>query len=253
MKVRTERLEDGAVIRLVLDAGKGNIVDRECIDALAAAHRGASSEHAVRAILLDHEGPHFSFGASVQEHLPGPVDAMLPELHRLIAQLVNSEVPLFACVRGACLGGGLELALACTRIIAAPDAKLGQPEIQLGVFAPAASVLLPLRVGDGRAAQLLLSGASITGETARDLGVVDEVADEPREAALAFVRSQLLPLSAKALRLAHRALRLRTQEAVARLLPRVERMYLDELMRSADANEGLRAFVEKRRPGWIHR
>jgi cyclohexa-1,5-dienecarbonyl-CoA hydratase len=252
VKLRQELLDGGAIAHLTLDAGKGNIVDRACIQELTAAHAWAVGERQVRAVVLDHSGPHFSFGASVQEHLPGEVETMLPELHRLVLQLAQSPVPLIACVRGACLGGGLELALACTRIVAAPDAKLGQPEVQLGVFAPVASVLLPLRMGEGQAARLLLSGASISGQEGHALGLVDELSEAPADAALSFCRTELLPKSSAALRLAHRALRLHTVDALQRLLPVAEKLYLEELMRTRDAHEGLRAFLDKRAAVWAH-
>ena len=252
MSVRRESLLDGAVVRLVLDNGKGNIVDRVCVAALSEEHARAQATPNVRAVILDHEGPHFSFGASVQEHLPGQVESMLPELHRLVVQFARSEVPLIACVKGSCLGGGLEVAMACTRILAAPDAKLGQPEVQLGVFAPAASVLLPLRVGEGHAASLLLSGQAVPAMHALAIGLVDEVTASPLESALSFCQTELVPKSAAAVRFAHRALRLHTVDALERLLPQVERLYLSDLMRTHDANEGLRAFVDKRAPRWTH-
>lgn len=251
MKLRVEGLQGGAIVRLVLDAGKGNVIDRACMTELKAAHAAAVAQPAVRAILLDHEGPHFSFGASVPEHLPGVVNEMLPELHALVRQLVGSPVPLVGVVRGACLGGGLEVLLCCTRIVARADAKLGQPEIKLGVFAPVGSVLLPLRVGAGAAASMLLTGESVTAERALQLGLVDELAEDPTAAALRFAEA-LLPCSAIALRHAHRAVRSPWVDAVGARLDAVERQYLQELMATHDAKEGLQAFVEKRPPVFTH-
>ncbi len=252
MKVRSERLEGGAIVRLVLDAGKGNVLDREALHDLSAAHAHALEAPEVRAILLDHEGPHFSFGASVPEHAPEVVGSMLPVLHAAVRQLAASPVPVVACVRGACLGGGLEVALACTRIVAAPDAKLGQPEVKLGVFAPVASVLLPRRVGDARAAAMLLHGEPVSGEEALRIGLVDELAPAPRDAALAFARP-LLELSASSIRQAHLASRCQVIEALRDPLARLEARYLGVLMSTDDAREGIAAFLEKRAPSWRHR
>ena len=151
---------DGALLRLRLARPKANIVDAAMIAALHAAldaHRGHA---ALRGVLLDAEGPHFSFGASVEEHLAERCAAMLASLHALILAMVEFPVPILVAVRGQCLGGGLEIALAGGPIFAAPDAQFGQPEIKLGVFAPAASCLLPWRVSPVAAEDLLCSGRS---------------------------------------------------------------------------------------------
>lgn len=252
MKVKLSFEDSGAIARLTIDAGKGNIIDRACVRDLGDVHREAVAGASVRAVILDHEGPHFSYGASVEEHKPGVVQEMLPELHSLVREFIESPVPLIGAVRGMCLGGGLEVALCCTRIFAAPDAKLGQPEVKLGVFAPVASVLLPLRVGDTRAAGILLSGEIVVAETARAMGLVDEIAEDPRAEALAWVRTHLVPSSAIAIRFAHRAVRRRVVEAVRRDLPVLERAYLTELMATSDASEGIASFIERRPPVWKH-
>ncbi len=135
--------KDGALLRLRLSRPKANIVDAAMIAALRAALGGHLPSARLRAVLLDAEGPHFSFGASVEEHLPESCAAMLRDLHALILQMLESPVAILVAVRGQCLGGGLEVAAAGHLIFAAPGATLGQPEMKLGVFAPAASCLLP--------------------------------------------------------------------------------------------------------------
>ena len=136
--------------------------------------------HGLRGVLLDAEGPHFSFGASVEEHLADRCAAMLASLHALVLAMLEFPAPILVAVRGQCLGGGLEVALAGSPIFAAPDAQLGQPEMKLGVFAPAASCLLPYR-GSARAAaeDLLFSGRSVTATEAKALGLVEALADDP--------------------------------------------------------------------------
>ena len=156
-------------------------------------------------------------------------------------------------VRGQCLGGGLEFAAAGSLIFAAPDAQLGQPEIKLGVFAPAASVLLPLRVGQGRAEDLLLSGRSITALHAATWGLVHEVADDPTAGALNYFEKHLYGKSAASLALAMRAAREPFADLARARLEDVEALYLEKLMATRDANEGLNAFMEKRQPRWEHR
>ncbi len=245
--------KDGALLRLRLARPKANIVDA----AMIAALRSALDEHLdgprLRAVLLDAEGPHFSFGASVEEHLPGSAAAMLRDLHAMIVRLVSSPVPVLVAVRGQCLGGGLELAAAGHRIFAAPGATLGQPEIKLAVFAPAASCLLPERIGQARAEDLLFSGRSIGAEEAHRIGLVDALADDPSAAALAYFDEHLAPRSAISLRFAVRAARFDYVERIRRKLAEVERLYLEELMATRDAVEGLNAFLAKRPPVWEDR
>jgi len=156
-------------------------------------------------------------------------------------------------VRGLCLGGGLELASAGHLIFAAPDAELGQPEIKLAVFAPAASCLLPERIGQARADDLLLSGRTVSGTEAQVLGLVTATADDPEAAALAYFDQHLGGLSAPALRLAVQAARMGFVERVREKLARVEEYYLQDLMAKHDPVEGLTAFMERRPPVWKHR
>ncbi|HXL83501.1 MAG TPA: enoyl-CoA hydratase-related protein, partial [Casimicrobiaceae bacterium] len=160
---------------------------------------------------------------------------------------------ILVAVRGQCLGGGLEVALAGGPIFAAPDAQLGQPEMKLGVFAPAASCLLPYRVNQPDAEDLLFSGRSISGEEAKAIGLVQTVAVDPEAAALAYFEQHLANKSATALACALAAVRGPYIADVRRRLADVERLYLDRLMQTRDANEGLVAFLAKRQPQWEHR
>jgi cyclohexa-1,5-dienecarbonyl-CoA hydratase len=245
--------KDGALLRLRLSRPKANIVDAAMIAALRAALRDHLPAARLRAVLLEAEGPHFSFGASVEEHLPETCAEMLRELHALILQIVASTAPVLAAVRGQCLGGGLELAAAGHLIFAAPGAMFGQPEIRLGVFAPAASCILPERIGPSRAADLLFSGRSIGAEEAHRIGLVDALADDPSVAALAYFEEHLAPRSASSLRIAVHAARFDFVARVRRKLAEVERLYLKELMATHDAVEGLTAFIAKRPPVWEDR
>ncbi len=245
--------KDGALLRLRLSRPKANLVDAAMIAALRAALREHLPGARLRAVLLDAEGPHFSFGASVEEHLPESCAAMLRELHALVLELVASPVPVLVAVRGQCLGGGLEVAAAGHRIFAAPGATLGQPEIKLAVFAPAASCLLPERIGQPCAEDLLFSGRSIGAEEAHRIGLVDALADDPEQAALAWFDEHLAKHSAASLRFAVRAARAGVVERIRAKLAEVERLYLEELMATHDAVEGLTAFIAKRPATWEDR
>ncbi|MCH8074105.1 MAG: cyclohexa-1,5-dienecarbonyl-CoA hydratase [Proteobacteria bacterium] len=241
---------DKQVLRLQLAQPKANIIDAAMIDALTTALAKHVANSRLMAVVLDAEGPNFSFGASVEEHLPGQCAGMVRKLHALITQMIVYPVPIVAAVHGQCLGGGLEVACAANLIIAAPDTRLGQPEISLAVFAPAASCLLPERIGQSQAEMLLLSGQSVDADKARQIGLVDEVSDEPAQAALAWIDANIIGKSASSLRIAVTAARHDYIARVKEKLQAVEAMYLDELMKTNDAVEGLNAFLEKRKPVW---
>jgi cyclohexa-1,5-dienecarbonyl-CoA hydratase len=251
LKVSLER--DGKLLRLTLARPKANIVDAAMITALRAALTEYLPGPHLRGVLLTAEGPHFSFGASVDEHLPDSCAAMLQQLHALVLQLVESPVPVLVAVRGQCLGGGLEVAAAGNLLFAAPGAMLGQPEIKLAVFAPAASCLLPERIGQARAEDLLFSGRSIDAQEALRIGLVHAVADDPDQAALEYFDQYLAPVSASTLRFAVRAARADLVQRIRARIAFVEELYLQELMATHDAVEGLTAFIGKRPAVWQDR
>jgi cyclohexa-1,5-dienecarbonyl-CoA hydratase len=244
---------EGRLLRIRLNRPKANLIDA----AMIAALDGALVEHlknpSLAAMLLDAEGPHFSFGASVEEHLPTQCAAMLQGIHQLLVRLVEAPVPVLVAVRGQCLGGGLEVALAGHLIFVAPDAVLGQPEMKLGVFAPAASCLLPELVGPARAIDLLLSGRNVSGTEAAAMGMICAAAADPERAALDYFGEHLKPKSSSSLRYAVKAARFDYAARVRAKIASVERTYLDELMKTHDAVEGLEAFVGKRAAQWQHR
>ena len=251
LKVWLDR--DGALLRLRLARPKANICDAAMIAALQAAldaHRGHA---ALRGVLLDAEGSHFSFGASVEEHLAERCAGMLASLHALILTMVEFPKPILVAVRGQCLGGGLEIAMGGGPSFATPDSQLGQPEMKLGVFAPAASCLLPWRVNQSAAEDLLWSGRSVSGTQAQAIGLVHALADDPEAAALAYFDEHLAPKSAAALACAVAAVRAPRVRELRERLAEVERLYLDTLMKTHDANEGLAAFLARRQPHWEHR
>lgn len=248
LRIWTER--DGALLRLRLDRPKSNIVDAAMIAALDAAF--AARRPTVLAALLDAEGPHFSFGASVEEHLPQHCAAMLAALHGLVLRMLGWPAPILVAIRGQCLGGGLELAMAGSQLFASRDARLGQPEIRLGVFAPAASCLLPHRVGQAVAEDLLFSGRAMHADEALACGLVNHVSDNPEAAALDWFDRHLARLSAAALAHAVAAARIDLLPRIRQRIAEVERLYLDRLMKTHDAGEGLQAFLDKREPRWEH-
>jgi len=240
------------LLELRLAQPKANILDAAMIQALDSALEEYTAEAGLKAVLLSAEGPHFSFGASVKEHLPEHCAAMLESFHKLVLRMFDYPVPILAAVHGQCLGGGLEIVSAAHLVFAGPDMKMGQPEIKLGVFAPAASCLLPIRIGQARAEDLLLSGRSIDAEEAYRVGLVTSIDDDPVDAAIAWFDEHLAPLSASSLRHATLAARGGVRAQLQQRLAEVESQYLDELMQTNDAVEGLNAFIAGRPPVWEH-
>jgi len=248
LKVWLDR--DDSLLRLRLARPKANLIDAAMISALSHALSEHGSNPDISCVLLDAEGPHFSFGASVEEHLPDQCADMLGSLHGLIIQMLEYPVPILAAVQGQCLGGGLEVVCGASQIFAAADAKFGQPEIKLAVFAPAASCLLPERIGQANAEDLLFSGRSISSEEAFRIGLVQDVDENPEQAALRWFDKHLANLSASSLRFAVQAARLQSLDRIKEKIVQVEKLYIDELMTTFDALEGLTAFVEKRTASW---
>lgn len=245
--------EEG-VGRLTLDHPPLNILTRAVLAELRAGLARATDLPSLRVLLLSARGRHFSAGADVEEHLPPEHSRLIPEFVATIREVVEVPLPVIAAVQGRCLGGGFELAQAADLIVAAEDALFGQPEIQLGVLAPAACAVLPRLVGRGAAAELLLTGDPIDAAEAHRLGLVARVIAPDRldeeSTALARRMARHTPV---ALRLTKRALRDAEVAPLRRGLELANDLYLEELMSTEDALEGLRAFVEKREPVWAGR
>lgn len=249
-KIKVETTHEGQVLRITLNTPPANILDGQTMAEIVACLDGEGSRADLKAIVFAGQGKHFCFGASVAEHQKDRAPAMIAGFHGLFKKLLAIETPLVALVRGQCLGGGMELATFCNFILAEPSAKFGQPEIQLAVLPPVASAILPGIVGQLRADDIVLTGRSIGAETAREWGLVHAVADDGEALLGDLLDKHLLPKSAAALRFANRAVRHHWHAALSQTLDEMERLYVDGLMETADANEGLACFLEKRKPEW---
>jgi cyclohexa-1,5-dienecarbonyl-CoA hydratase len=234
---------------------KGNIITADMIGALRSGLESISQNPNLKLITLEGTGSDFSFGASIPEHTPDQIAAVLTEMHGLIEDLLDAPAVTAAVVRGRCLGGGFEIALACDLIFASEDATFGLPEISLGVFPPAASVLLPARVGTARATRTILTGESQSAKLWYEAGLIELLASTPalNSAVDRWFEQHLAGKSAAALRHAVAAARAVLRADVRAALPEAQRLYLDELMRTHDAVEGINAFLQKRAPEWQDR
>jgi cyclohexa-1,5-dienecarbonyl-CoA hydratase len=243
---------DGRVLHLLLAKPKANILDSAMIRALSSALEESVNDETCL-VVFEGQGDHFCFGASVEEHQPDQAAEMLQAFHGLFRQLADLAVPTCAVVRGQCLGGGLELASWCTWIVSTPEARFGQPEIRLAVFPPMASILIPWRAGGQTALDLCVSGRSIKAPEALAVGLINAVTEDPQVWWETLVEKHLSKTSASSLRFAELAARMDLMEAMEKRLPRLEALYLEGLMATPDAKEGIQAFLDRRNPVFTHK
>ena len=239
--------------RIVLCRPPLNILTVHMLTRLRAELEALVAETSLRVLLLSAEGEHFSAGADVREHLPPDYRSMIPEFLQTVAAIDAFPLPVIAAVQGRCLGGGFELVLPADLIVAGESAQFGQPEIALGVAAPAACALLPRMAAPGVVAELLFMGDPIGARGAERAGIVRRVVpDDELERTALDLAERIARHSAAALRVTKRMVRRTRDLDWSASFALVGALYCDELMATADAREGLRAFVEKRRPVWSH-
>lgn len=242
------------VARLTLSRPPLNILDIPAILDLHTALDRALQAPGMAAIVIAADGPSFSAGVEVRDHVPERAAEMLHAFHSVFRLLARTSALTLAEVQGQCLGGGCELATFCDLVIASGDAEFAVPEIRLGCFPPVAAVTFPGLLGEKRALQLLLTGSKVTAREAEALGLITAVDTEGNlPAAGERMLDGFFANSATALRLAKRAIRLGFATEFERRLDEVERLYLEELIGTEDAQEGIRAFLEKRAARWANR
>ncbi len=247
---------DDRVARITLARPPLNILNVDMMREIGASLDSLVSQRELVAIVFDAspESRAFSAGVAVEEHASETIYQMLDSFHSIFRTLEQLAKPAIAVVDGAALGGGCELVAGCDIVIASERARFGQPEIKLGVFPPVACVLLPSIIGDKRARELILTGELIDAGEALRLGLVNHVAQsELMQQRLQEVLNKLRDASGVSLEAARRALDLGRGRSVAEMLSEVEDMYLNELMKTEDAMEGIQAFMEKRKPVWRNR
>ena len=247
--IQTE-LKDG-VAYLTLNRAPLNVFNIEMMEEINAYFEGLMKEKSLKLIIIQSMGKAFSAGVDVGEHLGDLVYKMIEVFHKMFRLMDRLKVPSIAIVNGAALGGGCELALYCDMVIATEKSKFGQPEIQVGVFPPIAALIFPRTIGRKKAMELILSGETISAQEALGLGLVNKVVPE---ASLAqevngFIE-KFTKLSGIVLKLAKEATLAGLNDDMDQGLKAIEKIYLDRLMKTDDAVEGLKAFLEKRKPTW---
>ena len=225
-----------------------NIAMMEEINGVLDQWRGKKD---LKAVLFDAKGKCFSAGVDVGEHMGDLAPKMIGAFHGMFRRMDRLGVPTVASVYGSCLGGGCELAIFCDLVISSDDAKYGQPEIQVGVFPPIAAQIMPRIIGRKAAMDLILSGRIISAQEALGMGLVNKVVtQEELEGATQEFLKPYLKLSAEVLRKTRKAIMAGLLDDLEPSLKVIEGIYLDELMPTVDAQEGLKAFLEKRKPEW---
>ena len=248
------RIEDRAA-KITFARPPLNVFNIEMMREITSA-LSESAQREVVAIIFDADKScrSFSAGVAIEEHVQETIFQMLDAFHSIFRSLEQIAKPTIALVDGAALGGGCELVAACDIVIASDRARFGQPEIKLGVFPPVAAVLLPLVIGEKRARELILTGEIIDAVEAGRLGLCSHVVPSTQlEPKLLEVLAKLRELSGTSLQFARQSLDLGRGRSIEAALNQQENVYLHELMKTEDANEGIKAFMEKRKPVWRHK
>lgn len=242
---------DGQVVKIVLDRPKHNVLDIPMMDELNAELEKIAADNDLKCVVITGEGKSFCAGVEVADHKPDNVDAMVATFNRIFELINMIDIPIIAAVNGACLGGGMELAIACDIVVASEKAILGQPEIKLGFFPPYAALRLPELVGPAKAIEILTTGQNYSAQDAKELGFVSKVAsvDEFQSVVDAQVK-QICHASPLIIRLNKRAVKRHIGTSFFQGVDLVSNYFLKTMMKTEDTLEGIASFEEKRRPVW---
>lgn len=253
MSVRLEKA--GRVISITLDRPPLNVMDIALLRELDAVLATCASEPVVDVVVVRGAGQRaFSAGVDIKDHTREKVPEMLEVMHGALRKLLALPQVTIALVQGVCLGGGCELASCCDFILAAENSSFATPEIMVGCYPPVALARFSSLIGYRRAADLILTGRSLAAEEALSMGLISRVAPQGQtEKALAALLDELLGKSGAVLRVTLKGLRELSLRGFADALQRAEQIYCDELLRTEDIEEGVRAFLAKREPRWTHR
>ena len=236
---------------IVLRNAPLNVIDIPMMEEFTQALAEIEARSDISVVVLSAEGKSFSAGVDVAAHAPGKVEEMLIKFHAVVRALVATRKVTIAAVHGHCLGGGAELAMVCDIVYTTASSQWGFPEIKLGCYPPVACTALAALVGPKRAAELILTGRTINGREAAEIGLANcAVPDADLSATVEECVDHLRKLSPAALAVAKKASYAWDSMHFDKGLARAERIYFEDLMKTADAHEGIRAFMDKREPKW---
>jgi len=239
------------VATLTLNRPPLNILNIAMMREMNEALEELEGDADAKLLLIAAQGKAFSAGVDIKDHTPDKVEEMIEVFHGIFRRLLSLEMPTLAVVQGACLGGGCELAAFCDFVLASEEATFGQPEIKVGVFPPIAVILFPYLMGQRRAFELLLTGEVVDAREAERIGLITKVVPpEELERASEELVAKLTGLSGVVLRLTKRAIYEAAGLPFEKAMVHAEKLYLERLMKTEDAKEGLQAFLEKRKPVW---
>lgn len=250
--IKTEK--EGGVARIIFNRPKHNMLNIAMMKEMNAEIGTIIADRELKCLVFLAEGPSWCAGVDVGDHQPELVDEMVATFNRLFELIDSLEVPVIAAVHGACLGGGMEVAIACDMIIAAKRASFGQPEIKLGFFPPYAVIRLPKLVGPAKAMEICITGKRYPAEDACRMGFVSQVADDDKFAEeLEKMVGEIKTSSPLIIRLNKRAVKLNLNKDFAASLQCAGDLFLNTLMKTEDTQEGIKSYFEKRRAEWKNR
>lgn len=247
--IKTEK--DDGVARIIFTRPKHNMLSIAMMKEINSEIEALIEDRELKCLVFLGEGPSWCAGVDVGDHRPELVDEMIATFNRLFELIDKLEVPTIAAVHGACLGGGMEVAIACDMIIAGKSANFGQPEIKLGFFPPYAAIRLPKLVGQAKAMEVCVTGKRYSAEEARVMGFVSHVTDDGMFAEeLAKLVGEIKTSSPLIIRLNKRAIKQNLDKDFAGSLQGVGNLFLNTLMKTEDTQEGIRSYFERRKPEW---
>ncbi len=241
------------IARLTLNRPKHNVLNIDMMNELNRMLDQIAADKDVKCLVLDAEGPSWCAGVEVADHKPEMVDEMVAVFNGIFKRIDKIGVPVIAAVHGACLGGGMELAIACDIIVASDKAVFGQPEIKLGFFPPYAAIRLPQLVGPAKAIEICATGRRYTAEEARNMGLLHHVAPADEfPAYLEKLIKEIKVCSPLIIRLNKQAVKDNLGLPFEQAVEKVSDLFLNRLMKTNDTLEGIKSFEEKRRPVWTN-
>jgi cyclohexa-1,5-dienecarbonyl-CoA hydratase len=245
---------EGPVVRLTLNRPELNILDERMLQEIGAGIESLRDKDDIKLIILDSSQKVFSNGIDLREYTPQRVFQMIDAFHQVFTHIVDLGRPVLVVVNGAAIGGGAELVAFGDLVVATPKAYFAQPEITIGVFPPLATTMLPILIGPKVALELVLMGNKLTAERARDLGLVNWLVSEDQlESTVQKLASQITTHSGAVLNMAKRAILEGIGRTLSDGMKHSMNIFLNELYRLEDSQEGLRAQIEKRKPQWKNR